>query len=248
MTRLLLAFLLCALPGKAAERVVSLNLCADQLLVLLAPERVVALSTLARDPALSFVAEQATELPVVRADAEAVLRLRPDLVLAGRYGAQATVAALETRGVTVLRLDLPSSFDGIRSQVVQVAAALGVPDRGTLLIEAMDRDLMDPPPPGHRAILWGARGFTSGPGSLGDAVLRAAGLRNAAAGGQVGLEALLARPPDILVTASAPRFPSLATDLLRHPALAGLPRRAVPPALLICGGPFTSRAVRLLQE
>ena len=38
------------------ERVVSLNLCTDQMLVLLAPEKVLALSPLARDPALSFVA------------------------------------------------------------------------------------------------------------------------------------------------------------------------------------------------
>ncbi len=70
-------------PAQAATRVGSLNLCTDQMLVLLAPEKAAALSILARYPALSFVANQAAALPIVRPSAEAGLRLRPDLVLAG---------------------------------------------------------------------------------------------------------------------------------------------------------------------
>lgn len=281
-------------PGRVSpDRVVSLNLCADQLLVLLAPERVAALSTLSRDPALSHVAPRAAALPQVRADAEAVLRLRPGLVLAGRYGAQPTAASLERRGVPVLRLDLPAGFDAIRAQVREVAAALDVPGRGEALIRDMDARLAalprghappdsptaggqaahgpdgpgpaptahGPTDPAHatyapprvpqappRALLWGARGWASGPGTLGDAVLRAAGFENAGAGGVVGLETLLSRPPDLLVTAEAPAFPSLATELLRHPAVAGLPRRTVPPALLICAGPFTALAAEMLAQ
>lgn len=242
--------LLAGFAAHAAERVVSLNLCSDQLLVLLAPERVAALSTLARDPALSYVAARAATLPQVRADAESVLRLAPDLVLAGRYGAQATLALLEARGLRVLRLEQPRSFDDIRAQVREVAAALGAPDKGDALVAEMDARLAALPRPARpvRALLWQPRGWTSGPGTLGDAVLRAAGLGNAGAGGQVGIEALLTRPPDLLVTATAPAYPSLATDMLRHPALAGLPRRAVPPALLICGGPFTAQAAELLEH
>ena len=62
------------------------------------------------------------------------------------------------------------------------------------------------------------------------------------------MEVLLSRPPDLLVTAQAPAFPSLATDLLRHPALAALPRRTVAPASLICAGPFTVSAVEALAR
>lgn len=242
--------LLASAPAQAAERIVSLNLCSDQLLVLLAPERVLALSTLARDPALSFVANRAAALPQVRADAESVLRLNPDLVLAGRYGAQAALALLEARGLRVVRLEQPRNFDDIRTQLREVAATLGVPDRGEVLIAAMDARLAALPRAARsaRALLWQPRGWTGGPGTLGDAVLHAAGLANAGSGGQVGIEALLAHPPDLLVTATAPAYPSLATDMLRHPALAGLPRRTVPPALLICGGPFTAQAAELLAQ
>ena len=70
----------------------------------------------------------------------------------------------------------------------------------------------------------------------------------AGTGDQVGLEALLSAPPDLLVTAMAPDYPSLATDMLRHPAVAGLPRRVVAPALLICGGPFTVEAAERLAR
>ncbi|MBV9748150.1 MAG: ABC transporter substrate-binding protein [Acetobacteraceae bacterium] len=230
-------------PSRATERVVSLNLCTDQLLVLLAPEKVVALSTLARDPALSFVAPEARQLPQVRADAEAVVALRPDLVLAGQYGAQAAVAALKARGVKVLQLGLPDSFDAIRSQVRALAAALGAEAPGEALIAAMNRELaaLPHPSPAPTAILLEPRGWTSSPGTLGDAVLRAAGYRDVGTG-HAGLERLLAHPPDVLLTAEAPRFPSLATAMLEHPALRDLPRKRFAPALLTCAGPFTARA------
>ncbi|MBV9736505.1 MAG: ABC transporter substrate-binding protein [Acidisphaera sp.] len=239
-----------AAPARAAERVVSLNLCTDQMLVLLAPEKVAGLTPLARDPALSYVAAQAAGLPVVRPSAEAVLGRRPDLVLATSFAAQTTLALLEQSGLTVLRVGLPADFPVIRAQTRHLAAALGVAERGEALIARMDATLALAAPrlPPVRAVLWGARGYAAGPGTLGDAVLRAAGLEDAGAGGRLDLEALVAHPPDLLVVPTAPRFPSLATALLDHPATSGITRVAIPPALLICGGPFTARAVRLLAE
>lgn len=240
--------LLVAAPAQAVERVVSLNLCSDQLLVLLAPEKVAALSPLARDPALSYVALQAAALPSVRPAAEAVLRLHPDLVLAARWGAQAVLALLEAEGLPVLRLDLPEDFAGIRTETRALAAVLGVPARGEALLAAMDATLAGVPQSSQprSAVVWEPRGYTAGPGSLMDAVLHAAGWHNASDGRPFGLEALLRHPPDLLVTPEAPGFPSLATDMLRHPALRAIPRRSVPPALTLCAGPFTAGAVALL--
>ena len=80
------------------------------------------------------------------------------------------------------------------------------------------------------------------------AVLLAAGMTNASDGGRVSLEALLRRPPDLLVVSTVPAYPSLATSLLEHPALAGLPRRAIPPALTICAGPFSAEAAAMLAR
>ena len=228
----------------------SLNLCTDQMLVLLAPERVSALERLARDPTLSVVAAEAARLPVVRADAEAVLALHPDLVLAGRYGAQTTVALLRARGVRVVQVDEAQDFSAIAAQTIWLAGLLGVPGRGEALVGAMRRRLSALRRPEHMAtaILWQARGWTAGPGSLGDAVLRAAGLRNLGNGGEMGVEAMLAHPPDLLVTETAPGFPSLATDMVASPVLATVRRAVVPPALLICGGPFSVGAAEVLDR
>jgi iron complex transport system substrate-binding protein len=242
--------LLLATPAAAAERVVSLNLCSDQILVLLAPEQVAALSPLARDPALSYVAASAATLPVVRNLAEAVLRLHPDLVLAGAFGAQATVALLQQEGVPVWMLDMPQDFAAIRVQTMRLAARLEVPRRGAALIATMDATLRAVRPPVHSVtvVAWEPRGYTAGPGSLLDAVLRSAGLTNAADGRRLGLEALLRHPPDLLVVPLAPHFPSLATDLLDNSALAAIPRRALPPPLIVCAGPFTAQAVAMLAR
>ncbi len=247
MRALALLLALLAAPAAAAERVVSLNLCTDQFLVLLAPHRAVALSALARDPALSVVAGQAAAMPWVRTDAEAVLDLHPDLVLAGPFGARATLAVLERRGVRVERTAMPQDFPAIRAETRRFAALLGAAPAGEALLAEMDRTLaaVRPRPP-VRALALQARGYTAFPGSLEDSVLRAAGIADIGAGRRLGLEAIAADPPDLLVTAQAPRYPSLATDLLAHPVLRAIPRRTWPPALLACGGPWTARAVALL--
>jgi iron complex transport system substrate-binding protein len=237
-------------PAAWAERVVSLNLCTDQLLVMLAPESIVALSPLARDPSLSFVAEQAKKYPWVRADAEAVLALHPDFVIAEHYGAQTTIAMLRARGVSVITFDEPQDFDAITNQVRAASGLLGRPERGEAAVADMQARLaaLPPHPQQHTAILWEARGYSAGPGSLGDAVLRAAGFRDLGTGGAMGVETLAARPPDFLITETAPKYPSLASNMLFHPAVAAIPRRIVAPALLTCGGPFTVQAAEALAR
>jgi iron complex transport system substrate-binding protein len=232
-----------------AERVVSLNLCTDQMLVLLAPTKVAGLTPLARDPSLSFVAREAAQLPIVRASAEAVLRLHPDLVLAEAYGAQTTLALLREEGLPVLTVSEPRDFAAIRAETRMLAAVLGVPGRGEALIRAMDAELAGlPKHDSRRALVWEPRGFTAGPGTLMDAVLHAAGFINASDGQRIGLEALLRQPPDLLVVPATAEYPALASEMLNHPAVADIPRRAISPALTICAGPFSADAAVLLAR
>ncbi|HUA77462.1 MAG TPA: ABC transporter substrate-binding protein [Acetobacteraceae bacterium] len=248
---LLLIVLLARTAGATPpRRVVSLNLCTDQMLLLLAPQSAAALSPLARDPSLSAMAAEAARIPRVPASAEAVLRLHPDLVLAEPYGAQATVAALTDLGQRVVTLPDPASFPEIRATIAHLAAILGAEARGAALIAAMDRRLTGLPRPAHppTAILLEPRGLAAGPASLAGSVLAAAGFRDAARGGWLSLEILLAHPPDLLVVPTASGFPSLATRLLADPALAAIPRRTVPAAWLICGTPFAAQAARMIAR
>lgn len=264
-TLISILFLWCihAADASVPQRVVSVNLCTDQLLVMLAnPERIVSLTHLAADPSLSYVAAFARRFAVNHGEVEEVLSESPDLVLAGTVSAGLTVAFLRQRGVTVVTLAMPDDFDGIRALVRQAALVLGEERRGEDLIAAMDRDLASIPPPGEtrpRALAWQPGGFTAGAGTLTDAVLRAAGYDNfaAVAGltgyGYLALETVVAGRPDLLVTdARLPDRPSLREALLQHPALArgygAGDRVEVPAALLACGGPFTARAAVALAE
>lgn len=247
-------------PCQAAERVVSLNLCTDQLLVLLADRaQIASLSFLAADPDLSYVADRIDGVPLNHGALEEILPLAPDLVLAGAFAARPAVQLLQSRGVPVIDLPLAEDFATIAAQTRTVADAIGQRDRGDALLAEMDAILLDAQAThgSGTALAYQANGFTAGVGTLTDAVLRAAGYRNAAAEaglagyGFIPLEQLVTEPPDILISAAGlPGRPSLAEALLEHPALAALDDRmerlAVPSALLACGGPFTAQAVQLL--
>jgi iron complex transport system substrate-binding protein len=237
--------LLAAAPPAQAGGIVSLDLCADQYLALLAPERVAGLTRLARDPSISFVASLARRLPTIRADAEAILRRHPDLVLAGAWAAQPTLAALRAQGVSVRILSDPADFPAIRRQTRELASWLGVPARGEALIADMDRRLVEAPrwPNAPAALLWEPGGWTASRSGIAAATLRAAGLHPVGTGAREPLEALLAHPPALLVVEAGSPAPALATDLLSHSALAAIPRRQLPAALLICPGPWTARAL-----
>lgn len=246
-------------------RVVSLNLCTDQLALALLPrDRIAALSFLAADPGLSALSGQVGDIPLVQGMAEEVLPLAPDLVLAGTFTTRPTIALLRARGVPVLEVGLVQDFDGIRAQIRQVATALDVTARGEQMITAMDATLTAARAPagrqGRLRVLSLAPGaFTAGSGTLSDAVMRAAGLINYAADkglagyGYLPVETVAADPPDLLISNTDEGGPpSLNGQVLAHPAL----DRAVPTAarpqvsgkLWTCGGPFTADAVAILAQ
>lgn len=247
-------------PSLAAERVVSLNLCTDQLLVLLAdPRQIVSVSFLAADPDLSYVADRIDGIPLNHGALEEILPLDPDLVLAGAFAARPAVRLLQSQDIPVIDLPLANDFAAITEQTRVVAAAIGQEERGEELVAEMAAILADAPAvdPGRTALAYQANGFTAGSDTLTDAVLTAAGYRNAAAeAGLVGygflpLEHLVAQPPDVLIAPETlPGRPSLAEALLVHPALTALGDRVdrlqIPSALLACGGPFTAQAVAAL--
>ncbi len=244
------------------QRIVSLNLCTDQILVeLVARERIAAVTHLAADPTVSAVPEKAVGLRAVRGDAEQVLRLDPDLVIAGTFTTPATVDLLRRLGREVLVAPLPQDFQGVRDVVRLIGKAVGETARADAWIGDFDRRIAAiearAGPERPTAVLYQVNSFAAGAGSMADAALTLAGFRNQAAGygtlasGQLPLEALLARPPDLLVLGSNPEdYPTAVADNLRHPALQRLlqerPSLALPWALWLCGTPHIITAVEKL--
>lgn len=244
-------------------RIVSMNLCTDQLVMLLAErERIASVSYLAVDPQSSALAEAAADLRLNHGLTEEILPLEPDLILAGAFTTRPSVFLLRKLGLPVTELPVANNLDDIRRNIRSVAAALGERARGEELIAAMDARLPEPPaaPEDHRALaaLYWANGYTSGDGTLADASVQAAGFRNLGrelgmtGTGQLPLEALLAADPAMLVTGRKRQGPALANEIFRHPALkrafAGKPNVSVPDHLWVCGTPFVAEAVARLAE
>lgn len=256
--------LLAAAPQEAQaqpRRIVSLNVCSDQLLLLLAdPSRIASLSFLAAEPASSAMAAQAKGFHLNRGRAEEILPLEPDLVLAGAYGARSTVALLRRLGYPVVEMPLATSLSDVAAHIRMVATVVGEGAKGERLIANFGARLkaIPKPPPGPRpvAVLFEPNGITSGQGTLADAVMAAAGFDNLARRlgvsgvGQVPLEAVVAARPDALILGRlAAEHPSLATASLAHPALAQAASGAVanlPHHLWACPIPAVADAVAAL--
>lgn len=258
--------LVAALPAAVAEagaptRIVSINLCADNLLMTLAdPEQIAALSPYAVDENLSYLADHAAGFRHDAGEAETVIELEPDLVLAGRFTKLATRDMLASLGYRVVPLDPVRSIDQSIAQIREVAALVGHPGRGEQLvaeIEAARRrarlataGFVARP----TAAVYQRRGYVTGAETLAADLMAAVGLVNVGGsiGGRIGgfvpLERLVSVRPDYLVVA-APDTPAedQGTALLAHPALERLypPERRIvlPERLSICAGPSLPAAL-----
>ncbi|GAA4249740.1 ABC transporter substrate-binding protein [Azospirillum formosense] len=248
-------------PGKP-QRIVSLNLCADELLLrLVGPERLAAVTWLARDPGASTVAEPAARVPVNYGTAEEILPLNPDLIVAGRYTTRVAVGLLTRLDAPLLELDVPQSVAAVAEQIRGLARAVGEPERGEELVaDLLSRlDALPPAPPGPRptAVVLRPNGFVAGSGSLVDELLTRAGLENMAdrlplgSQGALPLEAIILGGADVLIVDTAPDAPpSLAGALLHHPALRAIGQQvrtlSLPSRLWTCPGPQIAEAAERL--
>ncbi|SEH62487.1 ABC transporter substrate-binding protein [Paracoccus alkenifer] len=245
------------------QRVVSMNLCTDQLAMLVAaPGQLVSVSYLAVDPMASAMVAQAETLPVNHGLAEEIAFLRPDLVLAGRYTTRVTVDMLTRLGHRVEIFEPENSLDDIRANLRQMGRVLGREARAEALVAQMDAELAQiaaaAPPVRPETAIYYSSGFTSGAGSLGNTIVETAGLENIAprlgmgAGGVIPLEALILAGPRLVVRGQTYQGHSRGEEMLRHPALEAMltPPRAQAETRpeWSCGTPLTVNAIRALQD
>jgi iron complex transport system substrate-binding protein len=246
------------------QRIVSLDLCTDQLLIELAPRaHIAAVTHLASDASVSAIPEKARGIPITHGAAEEVLSYDPDLILAGPFGVAATIGLLRRLERNLVVVPLAQDLDGVRTAVKTVAQAIGAAARGEAMLADFDRRLAAvaalPAVARPSALLYQVGGVVSGPDSLADAALAAAGYRNKARdyrlapNGRVPLELIVAEPPDLLLLASrGDAYPTAAADNLRHPALVRLRRERasleLPWQLWLCGTPHIADAVEKLAD
>lgn len=237
-----------SMAADAPRRIVSFNLCTDQLLLALAdPEQIAGLSPYAVNPAMSVMTAAAAPYRKLDWDAESVINLAPDLVLTAPSH-RPIRAMLASMGVRVAEIPFIVDIEAAKRQAREVGALVGHPGRGEALarqIEASERKLASASR-ARTALLVGRGGYTEGAASLPSAMLRAAGFSSPAIapkgfGGFVSLERLLIDGPDVIVTQDVPRDAQDQGALyITHPAVVAryAERRInLPARYTLCGGP-----------
>ena len=249
---LLLAMLAgCASPPAAERGVVSLNPCADAMLLALAPERIESLSHYSRDPAATSIPlDVARRYPINAGTAEEVIALRPALVVASSFTSPATRSSFERAGLRTLYLDSPTRIAASQEQVRRLAAALEARDAGERLNARIDAAVRkaDTGAPAVPALLWIGGNLVSGGGNLLDELLRRAGFADAAADyglqytGYLPVEHIVAHPPALMLVPDEPgrdsdsRAAQMRDRVLAHLAKP-IPQARFPRRLVNCGGP-----------
>ena len=263
-----LVFSLIAMPGAHAQarpRIASINVCTDQLLLALAdPQQIVGLSPYSRDPARSWAAAEASRYPKLSGEAEDVLILKPDVVVAGRFTKRATRELLKAEGFRVEEFDAVRSVDDTKRQIMQMGQIVGHPDRAAAAVAKIDaavarvKAAVARKP--LRVLSLSRRGWVSGGDSLTSSLLATVGLDNAASqlgyklGGFASLETIVNLKPDLLLLSDGGDFAEdQGTAFLLHPALEQLyppdKRIVIPERLTVCGGPMLADALeRLVSE
>lgn len=215
------------------QRIVSQTLATDELLLaLVAPERIAAVSVLAKDPQYSNIATRADLPPILNSDPEQVLNVHPDLVLVANYSRAETVALLRASGAPVFKFAAFQQLTDIIHNIKLLGQLTGTEIKAAALIAEMQRRLMkiaeqvpklSPPP----RILSFSQGYTAGKATLFDDLLQRLGAVNVAAEqgihGNVFLnEELLPvwQPSIILVLSNAKQNDVLRQELLAKPAIA----------------------------
>jgi iron complex transport system substrate-binding protein len=245
------------------QRIVSINLCTDELLLqLVGPERVAAVTKFSADPEVSTVASEVKDIRKIQGGIEDVQACGPDLLVGGRFSHKATLRFFDRAGIPVLTFSVPKNFEDIYADIRKLAQGVGETARGEEIIQTMQANLaVLKLRPGFKkkALFFQSGGLVPGLGTFENSIMEAAGLENLAATvgirdyGSLSLEKLVGMKPDVLIYSSDQKQkPTIRGEVLSHPAIRkALPlvrTVTLPSAILNCGSPASVEAVRILVE
>ncbi len=258
----------------ALPSVISINLCTDQMVMLLAdPSQIRALSSLSQDEAGSYYHEKAQEFAQAEPRAEDILPRSPDVVMTGPYNSQYTLSLLDELGIRVETLEIADSVESMFDNIHRMGSILHQQARADSLIASLrqklvqidervallDSAMLTSGATAPRAAVYDANGYTVGLESLrGEAMARAgwhnvASDKGIAAYGVLALEDMIRLAPQALIESPYSRGAySRGQMLADHPALrqAGLDPMIIslPSNQTICAGPWLIDVIEQLVD
>lgn len=247
------------------QRIVSMNLCTDELLMrMVDPSRIASITYLSQQPINAPLGLNAiaSGLKTNHGLAEEILMQEPDLILAGRFTSTTAVSLLRKLGFNIVVFDPENTLDDMRTNIRKLGEVVGETARAEKVIANFDArlaELQSQIPPGERPVFAdiGVNNFIAGENTLYTHVVNASGYRTL---GQalgfdgfrnVPLEEVLSVQPALISTATPwTSPPSMSTMALRHPALRAMvestPQVTIPERYTTCGAPSVLGAVEIL--
>ena len=208
------ALLCCESSFAYKQRVVSLDLCTDWLLMNIESDHEVTYSRLSASNRPPFQQSRSDEA-FHRGSLEDIVALEPDLILVGQFNAWLLRSRLSDLGYRVEVLTLPQSLDDIALQEQHLYELLGLPEPEPLELPAP----ISLGTEAQRVLKIGANGIATGRNTFESALIERAGFENYIADSgypTVNLEAIIADPPDRVIF-SKPAAPALANLVIQHP-------------------------------
>lgn len=243
-----------------AQRIVSLDYCADQYVLEFADRDDILALSIDADKRFSFLRDEAKGFRKVRPRTADVLALEPDLIVRSYGGGPNVTGFMERAGVPVVQVGFPQNIDEVRLEVVRLGEQLGQGDKARKVIADMDERLAALKADQVRApdaLYMTPGGVTAGEGTLIHELMQVAGLGNfqARAGWHpIPLERLAYERPELVVAAFFQNEHSAIHNwsATRHPVsqaqLNELPVAAIDGAWTSCGGWFLIEAVEAMAE
>ena len=254
LTTTLLIFALVLLPTLCAAgnqpRVLSLDLCTDWMLATYAePAQVVAMSPLLKKYPVEWIKP---DWPTHDGSLERILALKPELVIVGEFNALQLRKRLQSLGIRVETMMLPTRLAEIRDAEQQVLSFLGKPASQAMTPQLVKNSTRAGRQP--RLLVLGANAIGTGRQTLENDIIEYAGWQNyLETDGYVtlDLEQLITDPPDAIMW-STPPSKALANRFAMHAAL----RKVVVANQWLtsdygrwhCYGPWTLDVIKQLEQ
>lgn len=181
--------------GKKPEKIVSLSLSTDEILLsLVDKDRIKAVSYLAFDPGISNVSKEAKEInEKVGTETETIIALGADLIFLSDWQDDAFIQQLRDAHINVYTYKTPSNIEEQRQMVMDIARVVDEVDKGQEIVDWMDEKLVEVEKKvgnlkdeDKLSVINDNFGYTFAKGSMFDDIVKRAGLKNAAS--EAGME------------------------------------------------------------
>ena len=250
------------------QRIVSLSLCTDELVIALAQkEHIAAVTYLAQDDKYSRYAKEAAALVTHHNQVEEIIGLHPDVIVGLDFEVGKTSALLQRLGYTIHQFPSPARVNEVASLVSSMGRLLGEERKADVLISQFNQQLnsakLATPHVKHSPVLiYGPNGYSPGSQSIKSDLLRYLGWHPLADSmgqkydGILPVALVLKFNPKWLIVEADDDSNSLAHRYLQHPALASWFTRAeknnkqiaMPNKLWLCSGLGLGQAAEYLAS